>query len=220
MSSTEIVKSELDQSLEYPSHYPKLIEELERVKKSLTLLDGLHRLNLHKNLLALCGVARELIEKPIRWKDFVERGWKGKRPPNADDSAKALYHVLRWVSDDTLGAKQRASFYFRALGPLLEQGLSQKKIKRVLKQKSLRQLADENATPRRATGKKKMVIFGARKRGKVWHLPAKLRFDHEPQDLVGFNGDRYFTMSGRFKSVGDGCEITAFSINLSDQRYD
>ncbi len=220
MSSTEIVKSELDQSLEYPSHYPKLIEKLESVKENLTVMDGLHRSNLHTQLVELCSVARELIESHLRWADFIKFGWTGKKPPKPDDSPKALYHVLRWVSDDTLGAKQKASFYFRALGPLLEQGLSQKEIKRTLKQKSLRQLADENATPRRTTGKKKMVIFGARKRGKVWHLPAKLRFDHQPQDLIGFNGDRYFTMKGRFKSVGDGCEITAFSINLSDQRYD
>lgn len=210
----------LDEPLTYPSHYPKTIKLLETVRHELTLMDNLYRFGLHQQLLKLCGVAREMIEHPARWDDFARVGWIGMKPPKRDDSARALYHVFRWVFGGSHGAIQKASFYFRALGPLLEKGLILEEIEQALSNKGLRKLADEHVDFKPKLKTKKVTAFKAKKYKKLWNIPAKVRFDHDPQHLFGLSGDSFFSMTGRIKIDGEKCEIIAMEMKISEDLCD
>ncbi|UIL28482.1 hypothetical protein LZK75_03010 [Rhizobium leguminosarum] len=109
---------------------PTVMNQLAAIKRSLFSLENNYRSSLAKQLALAADIAIGLKKNFFLWSDFIAADWNGvPKPPSADQS-DALRHVLRWLCGPTRAGKQRSSFYFRAVSPLVEKGLTGSKLEK------------------------------------------------------------------------------------------
>lgn len=201
------------------SDNPKIIQRLTEIQQSMFALEKEHRAAICKQIVAVCDIARELKVNHYRWSQFIGADWGGLRRPKLGDQKNALRHVLRWVCGPSLSGKQKSSFYYSAVGPLVKQGLKGEDLLKKLKKPGLKMLARKHAEERkqRKAGSEEIVYaFAPKKVGKRWHLPMAVEFDRKPENLFGFEGTCTFTMTGSIEEIigRDRLRVLAYDITL------
>lgn len=188
------------------SDNPKIIDDLIGIKAQLGALEVIVRKTLQAQIVAACAVARRLRASPFYWREFLALNWAPLRRPKAADKCDALRHVFRWVCGPTKEGQQKASFYYRAVGPLLEKGLDDAKLLKKIETHGLRRLADRHSQHREAD----VITSFPQKRGKRWILPVEVYFDREPSDFPEVHEHMEFTLKGKVMKVGHRLQLLAY----------
>lgn len=188
------------------SDNPKIIDDLIGIKAQLGALDVIVRKTLQAQIVAACAVARRLRASPFHWSEFMALNWAPLRRPKAADKCDALRHVFRWVCGPTKEGQQKASFYYRAVGPLFERGLGDAELRKKIEKHGLRRLADRHSKHREADA----ITRFPQKRGKRWILPVEVYFDREPNDFPELEEHMAFTLKGKVMKLGHRLQLLAY----------
>ena len=200
---------------------PTVMNELAAIRQSLFSLENDYRASLAKQLTLAADIAIGLKRNFFLWSDFIDADWNGVQKPRLADQSDALRHVLRWLCGSTRTGKQRASFYFRAVSPLVEKGLTGYKLEKKLRRKGVKVLAAQHAAENRAEPRKNELIYEFAPKGKraPWRVRLDVEFDRKPEELFGLAGEPVFTLRGAVKSL-DGkrsrMSILGYSFALDD----
>lgn len=203
------------------SEGPTVMNELAAIKRSLFSLENDYRSSLAKQLALAADIASGLKGNFFLWSDFIDADWNGVQRPKLSDQRDALRHVLRWLCGSTRAGKQRASFYFRAVRPLVEKGLTGSKLEKKLRKKGVKVLAAQHAAENRAEPEKNEITYEFAPKGKrgPWRVRLDVEFDRKPEELFGLAGEPIFTLRGAVKSL-DGkrsrMSILGYSFALND----
>ncbi|UIJ99251.1 hypothetical protein LZK82_03015 [Rhizobium leguminosarum] len=200
---------------------PTVMNQLAAIKRSLFSLENNYRSSLAKQLALAADIAIGLKKNFFLWSDFIAADWNGvPKPPSADQS-DALRHVLRWLCGPTRAGKQRSSFYFRAVSPLVEKGLTGSKLEKKLSKKGVKVLAAQHAAESRSERSEAVVdspFAPTEKRGS-WRVRLDVEFDRKPDALFGLDGDPVFTFRGVVKDLDAKrarMSVLGYSFNLDD----
>lgn len=200
---------------------PTVMNELATIRQSLLSLENNYRRSLAKQLALAADVAKGLKLNFALWSDFIDADWNGMQKPKLSDQGDALRHVLRWLCGSTRAGQQRASFYFRAVNPLVEKGLTGSKLEKKLKRKGVKVLAAQHAAENRGEPEKNEIVYEFAPKGKraPWRVRLDVEFDRKPEELFGLDGEPVFTLRGAVKSL-DGkrsrMSILGYSFALED----
>jgi hypothetical protein len=124
-----------------------LLEEVNEIRSNLENAEESYNDIVVAEVVRACRVAEKLSKDKGEWLAFCEdECWQGRgQPPTADQQAKALRFVLRAVCGKGNYASQNASLYYRAVRPLVEEGIDLDDLAEAIKEaRGLRALADAN----------------------------------------------------------------------------
>jgi hypothetical protein len=176
---------------------------LATIRDSIFSLEKEYRRSLAEQLVLAADIAAKMTRNTFLWDEFVATDWEDQRKPKPSDQKNALRHVFRWICGPTLSGKQRASFYFRAIGPLVEKGLAGAELQRKLEKKGLKTLSASHAKKRGSQVSLGPIAFKFSpelKRG-LWRVRLDVEFDRRPEALFGLSGEPVFTFRGAVKAL-------------------
>ncbi len=203
------------------SDSPTVMHDLISIKRSLFSLENDYRRSLAEQLALAADVAKALKGNFFLWSDFLDADWDGVQRPKLSDQKDALRHVLRWLCGSTRAGKQKASFYFRAVSPLVQKGLSGSRLEKKLRKKGLKVLASQHAAKSRSELEGNEIIHQFAPKGKrgPWRVRLDVEFDRKPEDLFGLAGEPVFTLRGAVKTLDSGrasMSVLGYSFNLDE----
>jgi hypothetical protein len=176
---------------------------LATIRDSIFSLEKEYRRSLAEQLVLAADIAAKMKRNTFLWDEFINADWNDHRKPKPSDQKNALRHVFRWICGPTLSGKQRASFYFRAIGPLVEKGLAGAELQRKLEKKGLKTLSARHAKKRGSQVSLGPIAFKFSpelKRG-LWRVRLDVEFDRRPEALFGLAGEPVFTIRGAVKAL-------------------
>lgn len=140
------------------SDNPKSKEMSEfEMNRAVTLLQVQHfnrekgyRQGVCEDIAEACDLGSKLKKNAKLWMAFCKRLLKDIGKPNAEQQHDAVRWVLKCMVGSGKDAQKRASFYFRAAGPLVEKGILGKSLAVTLNREGLKALADEHAIKNKA----------------------------------------------------------------------
>ncbi|WFR95716.1 hypothetical protein [Rhizobium tumorigenes] len=127
------------------SDNPILISTLEKIRAAIATAAKAHRKGLRDNLVALADVATSLLNDQEAWLTFVSVNWANNRRPKIGEQKDAFRWVLKYAFGPKKSGMKKASFYFNALGPLVEVGVIGKALKQKMKTDSLKGLQRQHS---------------------------------------------------------------------------
>ncbi|TBA50481.1 hypothetical protein [Rhizobium ruizarguesonis] len=173
-----------------------------------------HRKALRDGLIRTCEIGEALSNSPSAWKQFIAADWGKLRPPKEGERSDAIRWAIKFWVGEGIGNDKKASFYFRAVGPLWKKTRSAEKVKAEMKNVGLRGLHDRHA--RTAI---KAAVRGAAKSqptktaaGLVW--PFAARFAEPPEKLFRAPLGQEIQLSGVLEEVGKRTVISVQSWKL------
>jgi len=200
---------------------PTVMDRLNAIKRSLFSLENDYRDSLAKQLALAADVASSLKRDFFLWNDFIDSNWNDVQKPKLSDQRDALRHVLRWLCGPTRAGKQKASFYFRAVSPLVQKGLRGSKLEKKLRKKGVKVLAAQHAAESRSEREENEIIHQFAPKGKQgpWRVRLDVEFDRKPEELFGLAGEPTFTLRGAVQKL-DGKQsrmwVLGYSFALDD----
>jgi hypothetical protein len=203
------------------SDRPTVMNELAAIRQSLFSLENNYRSSLANQLALAADIATGLKQNFFLWSDFIDADWNGVPKPKLADQSDALRHVLRWLCGPTRAGKQRSSFYFRAVSPLLEKGLTGSKLEKKLRKKGVKVLAAQHAAESRSERSEAAgdSSFAPTEKRGSWRVRFDVEFDRKPDALFGLDGDPVFTFRGAVKDLNPkrACmSVLGYSFVLDD----
>lgn len=126
-----------------------------------------YRLGVCEDIATACDLGLKLEKNAELWKAFCNRFPNSIGKPKETEQDDAVRWVLKYMVGPGEDAQKRASFYFRAAGPLVEKGFSGNDLAVKLNNKGLKALADKHANKNKTAREEK-----SNKRSKTQALPA------------------------------------------------
>ncbi|MER8719496.1 hypothetical protein NKH64_14095 [Mesorhizobium sp. M0999] len=194
-----------------------MAKKLNGIERSIITYQGLYNDGLRSGVVEALRVADEIRQGgPGAWASFRHEPRWGDTPPPSPGFKKLRLYTLRWIFGVTGEAAKNASFYYRAVQVLVDEGVELDDMQEQLKDRTLKDLAKTRASLNRQ--KRKSSVKGpaheksdqktlALSKNKV--TPPK-RFDGSiqaefvgnTQCLLGMETGRDIVLHGRILAVG------------------
>lgn len=130
------------------SDRPKYVLILEKAGQAIRTAEAGYQTVLRNEMAKVYGVAQTLAKSPMRWKTFcLLPYWKQVgQPPDKSKRADALRYVLRFTFGLGDDASKKASFYYRALKILRDEGIAPDEVASTIKARGgFKKLAEESS---------------------------------------------------------------------------
>ncbi|MCW1754950.1 hypothetical protein, partial [Rhizobium acaciae] len=175
-----------------------------------------HRKALRDGLVRTCEIGEALSNSSSAWKQFVAADWGKLRPPKEGESSDAIRWAIKFWVGEGKGNDKKASFYFRAVGPLWKRTRSAQKVKAEIKRVGLRGLHDLHAAKKNDTNATACIAKEPPPpkpaMGLVWMFEA--RFAEVPEKLLRAPVGQEIKLTGRIEKLGTQNTLTVQSWKL------
>ncbi|ARM10853.1 hypothetical protein Bra5_CH00578 [Rhizobium phaseoli Brasil 5] len=179
-----------------------------------------HRKALRDGLVRTCEIGEALSKDISAWKHFIAADWGKLKPPKEHERSDAIRWAIKFWVGEGKGNDKKASFYFRAVGPLWTRMRSAKKVRAEIKRMGLRKLHDRHAAKRSVTKAaahaKKKSPAPQPSAGLVWSFAAQ--FDEPPKELFRARVGQKFRLTGVLTQVGKQTLISVQSWKLLERK--
>jgi len=132
------------------------VEAMEALRSEYAAGEKSHHERVRANICTAYELGLMLQDSKPQWTLFMKRDWRGITggPPKEHHQADAVRFALKFMVGNAPGSQKEASFYFRAIKKWVDKGVTPAKLRAVLQEKPLRDLAAGAAAAKReAKGK-------------------------------------------------------------------
>ncbi|TAX37041.1 hypothetical protein [Rhizobium leguminosarum] len=175
-----------------------------------------HRKALRDGLVRTCEIGEALSNSSSAWKNFIAADWGKLRPPKEGERSDAIRWAIKFWVGEGKGNDKKASFYFRAVGPLWQRTPSAQKVRAEIKRVGLRGLHDMHAAKKNDTNAIACIAKGSPSpkpaMGLVWMFEA--RFAEVPEKLLRAPVGQEIKLTGRIEKLGAQTTVTVQSWKL------
>jgi hypothetical protein len=203
------------------SERPTPVNQIIELQRSHCRRIAGHREGIIDDICKACDIGLKLQKSRVLWRIFRKSDWGGVRPPKLGDRKDAVRYALKFMVGPDRSEQQRASFYFNAVGPLIEQGIRGKKLKKILMKRGLKALQQQHSA-KSANSKPEAIstVPVSKKSGKnaseflAWRC--RLDLSKEGQELLKCREGQRVRITAMLNSVKGSGQMVVESIKLLD----
>ncbi|QCI98832.1 hypothetical protein [Agrobacterium larrymoorei] len=122
-----------------------LIERLDALHDAFKARRKAHRKAVYSDIVSAVEIGLALKADKNEWKLFCDGSWQKTKPPKPHQIEHAVRFAIKFMVGPGKKAQQKASFYYNAVASAVEEGITGKKLKKLMMTEGLKKLSTANS---------------------------------------------------------------------------